>query len=101
MKGKRITAIILSGMLLATSVLPVFSTNSKAAEVKETSPIETNSAITQIAESKINVEDYYLDSKDFIVGDETGFYSWDLDGKEKINENSVIIYETEDGTQHE
>lgn len=45
MKGKRITAIILSGMLLATSVLPVFSTNSKAAEVKETSPIETNSAI--------------------------------------------------------
>lgn len=35
MKGKRITAIILSGMLLATSVLPVFSTNSKAAEVKE------------------------------------------------------------------
>lgn len=88
-------------MLLATSVLPVFSTNSKAAEVKETSPIETNSAITQIAESKINVEDYYLDSKDFIVGDETGFYSWDLDGKEKINENSVIIYETEDGTQHE
>lgn len=100
MKTKRITAMLLTTMVVATSVGPIFSVKSNATEGKDNSIFERKLSETERSK-KIDTQNYYLDAKDFIIGQETGFYSWHIDGEEGITENSVIVYQTDDGVLHE
>ena len=82
-KMKRKIASILTLIMIMISLVPLFSTLSQAEEVATINPVN-----------------YYLDSKDFVVGEETGFYSWNLDGVIGINKDTKIVYQTEDGVLH-
>ena len=84
--------------MVFTSVTPLFSSVTHAEEVSE--GLEHISELTVKDDELINPVNYYLDSKDFVVGEETGFYSWNLDGVIGIDESTEIVYQTEDGTLH-